>query len=133
MLSVTFTTILTCSTRYKKKQILDHVIHDVLPVQKHVSACFGECHQNHCFLIVISSLPCLFPLVFCLLAVHLNSAQYLISFFARLFLFKSYLVLLRLNLALLPLSCDNFFSLYLHRYNCDVVIGGHNDGLIVVD
>ena len=53
MLSVTFTTILTCSTRHEKKQILDHVIHDVLPVQKHISTCFGERHQNHCFLIVI--------------------------------------------------------------------------------
>ena len=48
-----FTKILTCSTRHEKKQILDHVIHDILPVQKHVSACFGERHQNHCFLIVV--------------------------------------------------------------------------------
>ena len=53
MLSVTFMTILTCFTCHEKKQILDHVIHDVLRVQKQVSACFGERHQNHCFLIVI--------------------------------------------------------------------------------
>ena len=61
MLSMTFTTILTCSTRHEKKQILDHVIHDVLPVQKHVLACFGERHQNHCFLIVI--INCMFTFI----------------------------------------------------------------------
>ena len=81
----------------------------------------------------IGNLPCLFPLAFRLLTVHLNSLQYLIGFFARLFLFMSCLVLLRLDLVLIALSCDSVFSLGLGRYSSDVDVGGHDDGFVVVD